>query len=78
MHTMTSYIKTLGLLLSLVLFVGSGLAAESSAMLRSAILRAVVRSDGASGGYRWGVERKKKILAREAEVGSARRAAVSE
>jgi len=38
----------------------------------------VVRSDGASGGYRWGVERKKKILAREAEVGSARRAAVSE
>src|SRR5690349_11350956 len=33
---MTSYFKTLGLLLSLVLFVGSGLAAESSAMLQAA------------------------------------------
>jgi AraC family transcriptional regulator of adaptative response/methylated-DNA-[protein]-cysteine methyltransferase len=31
----------------------------------------VVRSDGSSGGYRWGVQRKKKILAREAETAAA-------
>jgi AraC family transcriptional regulator, regulatory protein of adaptative response / methylated-DNA-[protein]-cysteine methyltransferase len=31
----------------------------------------VVRSDGSSGGYRWGVQRKKKILQREAAAGSA-------
>ena len=27
----------------------------------------VVRSDGALSGYRWGIERKRKLLAREAE-----------
>ncbi|HEY7688023.1 MAG TPA: bifunctional DNA-binding transcriptional regulator/O6-methylguanine-DNA methyltransferase Ada [Dongiaceae bacterium] len=33
----------------------------------------VLRSDGGIGGYHWGVERKKKILAREAAAGRARR-----
>jgi AraC family transcriptional regulator of adaptative response/methylated-DNA-[protein]-cysteine methyltransferase len=32
----------------------------------------VVRSDGASGGYRWGEERKRKLLARERDGGSKR------
>jgi AraC family transcriptional regulator of adaptative response/methylated-DNA-[protein]-cysteine methyltransferase len=34
----------------------------------------VVRSDGALGGYRWGVERKQTLLAREASAATSRRA----
>ncbi|MGB9235520.1 MAG: methylated-DNA--[protein]-cysteine S-methyltransferase, partial [Terriglobales bacterium] len=30
----------------------------------------VVREDGASGGYRWGVERKERLLAMEKEAGA--------
>jgi AraC family transcriptional regulator, regulatory protein of adaptative response / methylated-DNA-[protein]-cysteine methyltransferase len=31
----------------------------------------VVRADGNAGGYRWGVERKKKLLGKELAVASA-------